>query len=108
MNPFHITFIGVTVFAVTLSGCGGTDTPNLSAPCLTQTIMPISINGGITKIGSHQAYPEEAPQREVRVDAFDIDATEVTNAQFAEFVAATGYVTDAEKPQPGFDRRGCI
>ena len=27
-----------------------------------------------------------------------MDETEVTNAQFAAFVAATGYVTTAEKP----------
>ena len=32
------------------------------------------------------------------VNAFFMDATEVTNRQFSEFVAATGYVTNAEKP----------
>ena len=46
-------------------------------------------------------YPEEAPVRRVRVDPFRIDATPVTNAQFAAFVAATGYVTFAEiAPDP--------
>ena len=44
------------------------------------------------------ARPDEAPVHRVRVDGFWIDATEVTNAQFAEFVAATGYVTVAERP----------
>jgi formylglycine-generating enzyme required for sulfatase activity len=34
----------------------------------------------------------------VRVDAFWIDKTTVTNAEFAKFVAATGYVTVAERP----------
>ena len=33
--------------------------------------------------------------------SFWIDATEVTNAQFAAFVAATGYVTDAERQGGG-------
>ncbi len=51
-------------------------------------------------------YPEEGPVREVSVRAFDIDRTEVTNAQFADFVEATSYVTDAEKAQPGFDVDG--
>ena len=40
----------------------------------------------------------EKPPHRVRVDAFWIDATEVTNAQFAEFVKATGYKTVAERP----------
>ena len=41
------------------------------------------------------------PQRTVTVGPFSIDRTEVTNAQFAEFVAATGYVTLSERdPDP--------
>ena len=36
------------------------------------------------------------PVHRVAVDGFWMDATEVTNAQFAKFVAATGYVTVAE------------
>jgi len=36
------------------------------------------------------------------VRSFTIDATEVTNAQFAQFVEQTGYVTTAERPQVGF------
>jgi len=39
----------------------------------------------------------ERPQHPVYVNAFCIDKYEVTNAQFKEFVDATGYVTDAEK-----------
>jgi sulfatase modifying factor 1 len=35
--------------------------------------------------------PDESPVHRVRVDGFWIDATEVTNAQFAEFVDATSY-----------------
>ena len=41
--------------------------------------------------------PDAQPVHNVSVDAFLIDATPVTNAQFAEFAAATGYVTVAEK-----------
>jgi formylglycine-generating enzyme required for sulfatase activity len=43
-------------------------------------------------------YPEERPLREVDVEGFWMDRTEVTNAEFAAFVAATGYVTIAERP----------
>ncbi len=43
-----------------------------------------------------QKYGEEFPAHLVEVDGFYMDATEVTNAQFAEFVKATGYKTLAE------------
>ena len=49
-------------------------------------------------MGSDAHYPEEAPGRPVVVDAFWMDRCAVTNAQFAAFVAATGYVTVAERP----------
>lgn len=42
-------------------------------------------------------FSEEFPAHEVEVDGFWMDETEVTNAQFAEFVKATGYKTQAEK-----------
>lgn len=61
----------------------------------------IHLAGGEFAMGSERFYPEEAPVRRVRVDPFWIDETPVTNAQFAEFVAATGYVTFAETaPDP--------
>ena len=34
----------------------------------------------------------------MRVDAFKIDRYPVTNAEFGQFVAATGYLTVAERP----------
>ncbi len=59
------------------------------------------IPGGSFLMGSNLFYPEEAPQRPVRVDGFHIDVTPVTNAQFARFVAETGHVTVAEiAPDP--------
>jgi formylglycine-generating enzyme required for sulfatase activity len=39
---------------------------------------------------------DEHPQHAVTLDAFWIDHTEVTNAQFEQFVQATGHRTDAE------------
>lgn len=44
---------------------------------------------------------DASPAHRVQVDAFWMDATEVTNEQFEKFVKATGYVTVAEqKPDP--------
>ena len=57
------------------------------------------IPGGKFTMGSDLAgdRPDEKPAHHVRVDGFWMDVTEVTNAQFREFVEATGYVTTAEK-----------
>jgi formylglycine-generating enzyme required for sulfatase activity len=61
----------------------------------------IALPGGTFAMGSERFYPEEAPVRRVRVDPFRIDAAPVTNAEFARFVVATGYVTFAEvAPDP--------
>jgi formylglycine-generating enzyme required for sulfatase activity len=49
-------------------------------------------------MGSTSFYPEEAPIHLVTVAPFAIERYPVTNAQFAEFVDATGYVTVAERP----------
>ena len=49
-------------------------------------------------LGSDDHYPEEAPTRAVTVEGFFIQSHPVTNAQFAEFVDATGYLTVAERP----------
>ena len=43
------------------------------------------------------ATKDAQPIHRVRVDPFWMDATEVTNEQFAKFVAATGYITVAEQ-----------
>lgn len=42
-------------------------------------------------------YPEEQPRTRTRVGGFWMDRTEVTNDAFAAFVAATHYVTVAER-----------
>ena len=54
------------------------------------------IPGGTFLMGSDRHYREEAPAHRMTVDGFWIDRYEVTNAEFARFVAATGYVTLAE------------
>jgi len=54
------------------------------------------VEGGTFWMGSNDHYPEEAPQRQVRVDSFWIDETPVTNSAFARFADETGYVTLAE------------
>src|SRR5205085_8367681 len=57
------------------------------------------IPGGEFTMGTDEteSYAPEKPAHRVRVDGFWMDETEVTNAEFAKFVQATGYVTTAER-----------
>lgn len=57
----------------------------------------VLIKGGTFSPGNDQSYPEERRGAPVTVGSFMMDTTEVTNAAFAVFVKATGYVTVAEK-----------
>ncbi len=63
------------------------------------------IPAGEFVMGSSEAMgidqqPNSLPLHRVWVDGFWMDRYEVTNAQFAEFVRATGYKTIAELPPP--------
>jgi formylglycine-generating enzyme required for sulfatase activity len=55
------------------------------------------VPAGTFTMGTDAAFPEEGPAVEQSVAGFWMDRTEVTNAEFAEFVAATGYRTLAER-----------
>ncbi|OSP54794.1 formylglycine-generating enzyme family protein [Pseudoruegeria sp. SK021] len=60
----------------------------------------IAVPGGRTLLGTQQeVIPDdgESPLRPVTVAPFRMSATTVTNAEFAQFVDATGYVTEAER-----------
>src|SRR3954465_1789386 len=57
--------------------------------------------GGVNPVGikdgGHEQMNDARPVHRVYVDDFYMDATEVTNAEFAKFIKATGYVTVAEQ-----------
>ena len=59
------------------------------------------LDGGTFAMGSVDFYPEERPVHEATVGPFGIDEHPVTVAEFGRFVAATAYVTVAERtPDP--------
>jgi formylglycine-generating enzyme required for sulfatase activity len=66
----------------------------------------VEVPAGTFLMGSEDHYPEEAPVELVHVGAFRIGRCEVTNERFATFVAATGYVTVAERPLDPHDYPG--
>ncbi|MBI6117505.1 formylglycine-generating enzyme family protein [Salegentibacter maritimus] len=59
----------------------------------------LRIEGGEYLMGgnSDQARPDEFPQHIEKIATLLVDETEVTNAQFREFINSTGYVTTAQR-----------
>ncbi|GGC44706.1 hypothetical protein GCM10011386_41270 [Parapedobacter defluvii] len=57
----------------------------------------VYVKGGTFRMGTSE-FEDASPVHEVTVDGFWMDEHEVTNAQFARFVSATGYQTVAERP----------
>ncbi len=57
----------------------------------------VELPGGSFRMGSTQFYPEEVPAHTATVAAIAVERHPVTNARFAEFVDATGYLTVAEQ-----------
>jgi sulfatase modifying factor 1 len=61
----------------------------------------VYVLGGEFILGTTLGYEEERQEIQTRVQGFWIDQTEVTVAQFATFVKATGYITEAEREGGG-------
>jgi sulfatase modifying factor 1 len=77
----------------------GSDTSAVAFGGDTSVTGMVLIPGGTFEMGAdnEQASQDEYPKHRVTVDAFYMDITEVTNAQFQKFVEATGYITTAER-----------
>ncbi|KPM52456.1 serine/threonine protein phosphatase [Frankia sp. CcI49] len=77
-----------------------------------RTTRMIKLPGGRFLMGTEdeEGYPAdgEGPIREIDLSPFAIEATTVTNAQFATFVKATGYATDAERHDFSFVFEGFL
>jgi len=91
--------LGIAFGFVLLAGCEGTI---VGGQCLLSEAKEgrVLVPGGRFLRGESPRYAEEGPPREVLVGAFFMDVHEVTKAQFARFVAETGYVTTAERDPP--------
>ncbi|MET0394646.1 MAG: formylglycine-generating enzyme family protein [Chitinophagaceae bacterium] len=79
-------------------GSSGSDTAAITAGIASHAGM-VYIEGAECWMGAgdDEGRPDEYPRHRVRVSSFWMDISEVTNAQFQAFVAATNYITTAEK-----------
>ena len=86
--PFRDPAMNLDVLALQCSDIPVTDSPYPGM---------VWVPGGNFTMGAEGTYFEEGPAFETSVAGFWIGQHEVTNAQFAEFVSATGYLTLAER-----------
>jgi formylglycine-generating enzyme required for sulfatase activity len=56
----------------------------------------IDVPAGVFRMGSNAGAPDEQPERDVNLPAYQIDRYEVTVGEFREFVRATNHVSSAE------------
>ncbi|MCA9103101.1 MAG: formylglycine-generating enzyme family protein [Planctomycetales bacterium] len=106
---FTATTIGLV--AIALAALGPPPAFNVASKALTSgkkarsddgiqgdTAQRVPLPGGTFMMGkNHACRPDESPAHDVTLAPFRIDAHEVTNARFARFVDATGYITTAEQ-----------
>ena len=94
----------------TMASTGGAFLPTIASRAAAPAPAPagmVWIPGGDFSMGTDAAtigvcspsggMPDAQPIHRVHLDGFWMDRTDVTNAEFARFVQATGYVTVAEK-----------
>lgn len=88
----------IAALALLVAGCSSEHEP-ASCSGLAGSKL-VWIPGGRFLMGEDPRYAEEGPPRPVEVKGFWISEHEVTNAEFANFVARTGYKTLAERTPP--------
>lgn len=60
----------------------------------------VRVKGGASFVGTNEpvlGMDGEGPERKVQLRDFDLEVEAVTNRRFAEFVSATGYVSESER-----------
>lgn len=110
INHFKVVFSffsGKTIFLVALLAglwsCHSADRQSTQAQPPADTVARVShrgmvwLEGGTFQMSSEE-FDDAEPLHPARVNGFWIDTHEVTNAEFARFVQATGYKTVAERP----------
>ncbi|MEM8845032.1 MAG: formylglycine-generating enzyme family protein [Pseudomonadota bacterium] len=101
IGVFIVTVLLLFYFSINYQEVEKTPLGFVQNECQVEIGSQVWVESGTFAMGGDDYYPDEGPIHEVTLDGFWIDAHEVTNAQFAEFIDATGYVTVAERmPNP--------
>lgn len=94
---------GVDLLAVLLVGAACVAIRESGARLSTEALDLVKVSAGSYWVGGEQAAAN--PRRKQWVKTFWIASTETTNREFAAFVEATGYITDAERSGYGLVSR---
>ncbi len=90
------------IFSGSSTSTTGSAEPTAVAVAVNQNLPPatgmVRINGGNYTVGLDPADSEHAPAQRVDLADFWIDRYEVTNGQYADFLAATGAAAPADWP----------
>jgi formylglycine-generating enzyme required for sulfatase activity len=111
MKAYPLIHNFLLLIFLSVYGCGTAPSPKpADAPPRTDQFLPallkdtqqnkmVWIPPGHFIMGSNDpAFSDAVPLHEVSVHGYSMDEHEVTNAEFARFVQATGYITIAERP----------
>ncbi|MEZ5425794.1 MAG: bifunctional serine/threonine-protein kinase/formylglycine-generating enzyme family protein [Pyrinomonadaceae bacterium] len=119
-SPFILSIIGIfgllTLGIISISGAYMMGWIGSATPVPTQAKTPSptptpyknereEIPGGTFTMGNNRGRDNEKPEHPETVETFFMDKTEVTNAEYYQFIAETGYQAPAHfvngKPVPG-------
>lgn len=89
-NRWAITLVTILLLAGLFGGCSLA----LGIPETRQTEDMITIPAGWFTMGQDNDRRANRPQRQIYLDAFAIDRTEVTNAAYGQYLATTEYQPD--------------
>lgn len=100
---FSLKIVSFLVLLFT-AACTPSDSPHNASTESAQCILDeqdvgrfVAVPSGVFTKAKQAVYREEGVAQKLSVAGFEIQVHEVTNQQFAKFVTATGYVTDAER-----------
>ena len=92
-----IAIVGTVTTVAMFVNNGSPSTKTIPQPNGPAPAGMVWIPGGEFVMGDESSPDKDAPTHKVEVSSFWMDEYEVTNAEFAKFVAATAYVTVAER-----------
>lgn len=92
-----VSWAAWALLAVGGASAGGATSPPTQQQCAEGAGDFVAVPAGTATIGDDRGYADERPAIAVPLAAFRIARHEVTNREFAAFVAATGHVTTAER-----------
>lgn len=97
--PSNLLWVALVVVACGPSGGEPSSASGAATTCARASTLGsyVEVPAGSFVTGASPMYPEEGPAVRVHVSGFLLKAHEVTNDEFASFVKATGYVTEAER-----------